>query len=396
MTANHNLGNTSGGPVTAGSQADGSTATMLTDLSYVTASAPAGSWLVQDYGGLTAGAKYALRLYYRQWSTTGTRALNIVFNGEGTNQAYSGNPLNEDVGGAHYLEYDFTASSGDVFVYMTNLNNNESALIYGMSLQQTARAGQNVKPSISGQPVGFTNWSGFSASLSVTASGSPAPAYQWFRNNSAVLGVTDSFMLFSPLVPTNAGSYYVIVTNTAGAVTSSVALVDVLSGTNVISSTLSQVQLPATGTDAATGIGAGSNYLCALAFGTSAFSGAVNGTQFTPVSLSGSTQSGYDPNYGGNWTASTTDSNGFKGVAGGGASVSTQADGNMASVLAGASYLGVAPVATTATLVFGGLTPGVRHFLRYYYRQWDAGDSPHSAGAVCIQWRWHQRHFPDG
>ena len=377
ITANLNLASTSGGTVSAGSQADGSTATLLTDLGYVASSAPANSWLVQDYGGLSAGAKYALRYYYRQWSTTGTRAINIAFNGEGTNQAYAGNPLNEDVGGAHYLEYDFSATSGDVFVYMTNLNNNESALIYGMSLQKTAATVTNAKPSIITQPVGLTNWAGLSGSVSVSASGSPDPAYQWFQNNLAVHGDTNSDLLFNALVATNAGSYYVIVTNVAGAVTSSVVIVDVLVGTNVISPTLSQVQLPATGTDAATGIGTGNNYLCALDFAASAFSGAVNGISFTPVSLSGATQSGVDPNYGGSWTASTTDANGFKDVTGGSpANLNTQTDGNIASVLTGASYLGVAPVATTATLNFGGLAPGVQYALRYYYRQWDAGDSP--------------------
>jgi hypothetical protein len=374
LTANHNLNSTSNG--NAASQADGNTLLMLVDIAYVTSSAPAGSWLNQDYGRLSAGAKYALRFYYRQSSTSGTRALNIAFNGEGTNQAYSGNPLNEDAGGAHYLEYDFTAASGDVFVYMTNLNNNESALLYGMSLQQTALAVTNVKPAIITQPLGFTNWAGLGGSLSVSASGSPAPAYHWFQDGKAVRGDTNSLVLFSALASTNAGSYYVIVTNVAGAVTSSVVLVEVLAGTNVISPTLSQVQLPATNTDAATGIGTGSNYLCVLAFAASAFSGGINGINFTPVSLTGATQSGTDPNYGGTWTASTTDANGFKDVTGGGASLDTQADGNMAAVLAGASYLGVAPVATTATLNFGYLAPGAKYFLRYYYRQWDAGDSP--------------------
>ncbi len=379
ISANLDLKSTSGSPVSAGSQADGNTAIMLTDIGYVASSAPAGSWLVQDYGGLSAGAAYALRFYYRQWSTTGPRSIDISFNGEGTNQAYSGNPLNEDAGGAYYLEYDFTAKSGGVFIYMTNLINNESALLYGMSLQETAPAVQNVKPSIATQPVGFTNWAGFSGSISVTASGSPSPSYQWFQNGAAVHGDTSSLIAFSPLVATNAGSYYVMVSNIAGAVTSSVAIVDVLTGTNVISPTLSQVQLPAAGTDAATGIGMGTNtnYLCVLAFAGSAFSGAVNGINFTPVDLDGAAQSGYDPNYGGTWTASTTDDNGFKDVTGGSpANLAAQANGNMASVLTGASYLGVAPVATTATLNFGYLTTGAKYSLRYYYRQWDAGDSP--------------------
>ncbi len=110
--ANLNLASTSGGTVSAASQADGSTAVMLTDLGYVASSAPANSWLAQNYEGLSAGAQYALRFYYRQWSASGARALNIIFNGEGTNQAYAGNPLNEDAGGAHCLEYRFYGGVG--------------------------------------------------------------------------------------------------------------------------------------------------------------------------------------------------------------------------------------------------------------------------------------------
>ena len=164
------------------------------------------------------------------------------------------------------------------------------------------------------------------------------------------------------------------------------AIVGVLAGTNVISPTLSQVQLPATGTDAATGIGTGSNYLCVLAFAASAFSGAINGINFTPVSLSGATQSGYDPNYGGTWTASTTDANGFKDVTGGSpANLDAQADGNMASVLTGASYLGVAPVATTATLNFGGLAPGRAVFSALLLPAMGRRGFSASTGAICIQ-----------
>jgi len=158
-------------------------------------------------------------------------------------------------------------------------------------------------------------------------------------------------------------------------------LLSLLATASIRAGAIAVVALPATGTDAATGInstiGTNTNYLCVLAFAGSAFSGAVNGINFTPVNLDGATQSGYDPNYGGTWTASTTDSLGFKDVTGGSpANLNTQANGNMAFVLTGASYLGVAPVATTATLNFGYLTPGALYSLRYYYRQWDTGDSP--------------------
>jgi len=136
-------------------------------------------------------------------------------------------------------------------------------------------------------------------------------------NSSLLSGATSPTLTFSPLDPTNAGSYYVIVQNTTNSVVNSVQSSTVSVGvladnpiTNVISPTLSQVALPPIGTDAATGIDPSGTYLCVLDFGTTAFAGQVNGITFTPVSLQ-TTQSGTDPNYLGTWTTSTTDVNGL-------------------------------------------------------------------------------------
>lgn len=228
LSANHNLNSTSN--TNATSQANGSTETMLVDVIFVQSSAPVGSDLDQTYGGLTVGAQYALRLYYRQWTSPDNRSINVFFNGEGTstNQGYSGNPFNESAGGAHYIEYDFTAASTTVNVYMTNLVANESVMVSGMSLQETAPPVVNVAPTISGQPVGVTNFAGQSGFLSVSASGSPSPAYQWYQNSTPLAGATNAILAFSPLDPTNAGSYYVSVTNVAGTTNSSVVSVAVL------------------------------------------------------------------------------------------------------------------------------------------------------------------------
>ena len=160
------------------SQADGTSLTMFYDLIYVGSSGPVGSWLNQTYGGLIPTAQYALRVYYRQWASD-NRSVNIAFNGEGTTQLYSGNPLNLDAGGAHYIEYDFTASSTSVFMGMTNQGNNVSAMIYFMTLQQTAGPPPPlVAATINTQPAGFTNWVELTNTLSVVASGNPAPTYQ--------------------------------------------------------------------------------------------------------------------------------------------------------------------------------------------------------------------------
>jgi hypothetical protein len=124
-------------------QANGNTRALLNSMIYVTGGAgkSIGADLELDFGGLTAGDSYALDIYYRQWtygSDNPTRSVDISFDGEGTSQAYSGNPLDEDSGGAQYIEYDFTAASSDVTCTMTDLNDNESPMIYGATLQVTA------------------------------------------------------------------------------------------------------------------------------------------------------------------------------------------------------------------------------------------------------------------
>jgi hypothetical protein len=205
---------------TPAGQADGNTWKMLNDMIYTGSSAPVNSWLNQTYAGLIVGDQYALRIYYRQWAVD-TRTINISFNGEGTNQAYSGNPLNEDVGGAHYIKYVFTAATTNVFVGMTNLLANESALVYGVTLEQTG--GPPAPPSISVQPASGTNVPGASFTLSVAASGAPPLAYRWYKDGGAIAGATNLALSFGYLSVTNAGSYWAVVSNAYGAATSSVA-----------------------------------------------------------------------------------------------------------------------------------------------------------------------------
>jgi hypothetical protein len=61
---------------------------------------------------------------------------------------------------------------------------------------------------------------GTSATLEAIATGSPAPAYQWFKNGTALAGATQSRYMIAAAVSTDAGSYTVTATNSAGGVTS--------------------------------------------------------------------------------------------------------------------------------------------------------------------------------
>jgi T5SS/PEP-CTERM-associated repeat protein len=85
-----------------------------------------------------------------------------------------------------------------------------------------------MRPSITRQPQTVTVPAGGTATFSVTASGDPPLSYQWRRNDADLAGKTDSRLTLINVQATNAGIYLVIVSNSAGSVTSSNALLRVL------------------------------------------------------------------------------------------------------------------------------------------------------------------------
>jgi len=85
-------------------------------------------------------------------------------------------------------------------------------------------------PVITNQPIsGATNLVGTTNALfNVVAGGTPAPTYQWYFNTNTLLtGQTAATLTLTNIQLTNAGTYSVVVTNVAGAVTSSPALLTV-------------------------------------------------------------------------------------------------------------------------------------------------------------------------
>lgn len=79
----------------------------------------------------------------------------------------------------------------------------------------------SVAPSISGQPRNQTVPIGTSATFTVTASGVPMPAYQWFFNGAPISGATGTSYTISSPRTTNAGKYSATVSNTVSSVASS-------------------------------------------------------------------------------------------------------------------------------------------------------------------------------
>ena len=85
-----------------------------------------------------------------------------------------------------------------------------------------------VPPSITRQPVSVTTNQGANVVFTVGAAGSPPLSYHWQFNGSNLSGATNATLTFPNVQTNQAGLYAVVVTNMAGSVTSSNAVLTVL------------------------------------------------------------------------------------------------------------------------------------------------------------------------
>jgi Concanavalin A-like lectin/glucanases superfamily/Immunoglobulin domain/Bacterial Ig domain/Immunoglobulin I-set domain len=87
---------------------------------------------------------------------------------------------------------------------------------------------QPVAPTITSQPVSRTVNEGTNVSFTVAATGTAPRFYQWFYNTTNLAGATNTTLALSNVPLSVAGNYTVIVSNSAGSVTSVVAVLTVL------------------------------------------------------------------------------------------------------------------------------------------------------------------------
>jgi hypothetical protein len=83
-------------------------------------------------------------------------------------------------------------------------------------------------PTITAPPQSLTVVQGSNASFTVSASAQPTPAYQWRFNSANLAGATASAYTRSNAQPAHVGGYAVVVSNSAGSVTSSMATLTVI------------------------------------------------------------------------------------------------------------------------------------------------------------------------
>jgi alpha-tubulin suppressor-like RCC1 family protein len=81
-------------------------------------------------------------------------------------------------------------------------------------------------PVIATQPANFIGVVGASAQMTVSATGAAPLSYQWYwQNQGAIAGATTATLTWSSLAASNAGAYYVVVSNVYGGTASDKALI---------------------------------------------------------------------------------------------------------------------------------------------------------------------------
>jgi pectate lyase len=87
-------------------------------------------------------------------------------------------------------------------------------------------------PSITGSPASQSVTAGSDVTFAVSATGAAPLAYQWAKDGAAISGATGATLLLTAVSTSAAGSYTVTVSNASGKVTSSAAVLSVLSASD--------------------------------------------------------------------------------------------------------------------------------------------------------------------
>jgi autotransporter-associated beta strand protein len=139
------------------------------------------------------------------------------------------NPIAGATGSAYSKSNVQLTDAGGYFVTITNLLGGTTSSVAVLTVIQP--------PSISAHPQNITTNHGATVTFSVTAAGSAPLAYQWYfqTTNGPIGGATGTSHTVVGAQPADAGNYFVIVTNIGGKVTSSNALLKLITRPTIVS-----------------------------------------------------------------------------------------------------------------------------------------------------------------
>lgn len=121
------------------------------------------------------------------------------------------------------LTWEITASGASTVIDITGSTSSGSSQLMIDNVRVTPVS----LPAITAEPQSRTNYAGTAASFTVAGTG--ATSYQWYFNtNTAITDATSAILAFANVQPIDAGTYSVVLSNIAGAVTSSIVTLTVL------------------------------------------------------------------------------------------------------------------------------------------------------------------------
>lgn len=116
-----------------------------------------------------------------------------------------------------------SAATSDMGRYKLTITSGSSTVV-SQEAQLTVTPANVVAPSISSHPSSQTVEAGASVTFSVVASGTAPLSYQWSRNGGAITGATLATLNLTNVDVAQGGSYAVTVSNAAGSITSTAAI----------------------------------------------------------------------------------------------------------------------------------------------------------------------------
>jgi RHS repeat-associated protein len=97
----------------------------------------------------------------------------------------------------------------------------------GSATSNNASLTVNTLPSFTTQPTNQAVNAGSTATFTASATGIPAPTYQWKKNGNTIAGATSATLTLSNVQPSDAATYTVVATNSVGSTTSNGATLTV-------------------------------------------------------------------------------------------------------------------------------------------------------------------------
>lgn len=146
--------------------------------------------------------------------------LSVAASGATSFQWYKdGVPINGALQASYAIAGVGFGDAGSYHVVATNLSGSVTS-----AAAVVVVAAAPVPPVLTVQPLSLTALRGSAVVLSVEATGTPAPTYQWSRGGTPLVGATSNALVLTSFSSSQAGTYTCTATNSAGVVTSAQAL----------------------------------------------------------------------------------------------------------------------------------------------------------------------------